>query len=630
MANFYTDNDDLQFYFDKAISWPELVNLIEDWNHPEAPKSVEEAVQTYRDILELIGQFSADEIAPRAPAMDRKGTWMQDGQVKVSQEHEEIFAAFKDMSVYGLCLPRELGGLNAPGLVYLMACELMARADVSTMTHFGFHGASALALLSYSIHEGTTEFDEHGHIVRTRWEKAIREIIAGDTWGAMDLTEPNAGSDLAALRTRAVQDEHGVWRLTGNKIFITSGHGNYHIVLAKTDDRNSLDALSLFVVPLTITRDGTTIRNAWVDRVEEKTGHHGSPTCSVIFDNSEGDLIGSVGDGFKLMLQLMNHARLGVGIESVGVCMAAYHAAKSYAAERTSMGSTIDKHPLIAEALDDMDLTIRGLRAMAMEAAHCEEMRVHLELREKRFGGKVALDPKTRKDLNYYKARVRHLTPLLKYLAAEEAVRLSRVAMQIHGGNGYTKDYAPERLLRDALVLPVYEGTSQIQALMALKDNLGAITKNPQRFLARLATAKFQSVRAVDPLERSYFKLKSMALSAQQHIMWRVAKEKMSDAITGPLDKAFERLATHWDPKRDFAYGLLHAENLTRILADVAIARALCKQAEQFPERRELAERWLEKVEPRVRYRYDLIHSQGDRLLARLEQKEHEERRQSA
>jgi hypothetical protein len=284
---------------------------------------------------------------------------------------------------------------------------------------------------------------------------------------------------------------------------------------------------------------------------------------------------------------------------------------------------------MIAEYLEDMELTIRGLRAMAVDAAINEELSVHLEGREHRLG-KTVFSADTQRDMRRLKKRVRYLTPLLKYLAAEEAVRLSRMAMQILGGNGYTKDYAPERLLRDALVLPIYEGTSQIQALMALKDNLGAITKNPQKFVRKVASTKYKELRASDPLDRAFYKLQSLALGAQQHIMWRVAKDKAVDAMAGPLDKALENFTKNWDPKRDFNYGLLHAERLIKILADVAIAEVLVEQAKQWPQRRELAERWIEMVEPRVRFNFDEIHSRGDRLLSRLERERLAQERQTA
>ena len=627
MSNYFEETDDIQFYFNEGIDWKSLIDDIEgDYTGVDAPTDWQEALGNYRDIMHLVGQFSAEEVEPRAPIMDKKGTHMEDGVVKASPEHEEIFAMLKEMDFYGICVPRELGGMGCPGLVYLFICELVGRADVSTLTHFGFHVATTITLITYAIEEGSAEFDEKGRLVKTRFDDVIKDIMSGNAWGSMDLTEPDAGSDLARLRTKAVLDENNTWRITGNKIFITSGHGQYHLVLAKTKNEESLSALSLFLVPLSIERDGETIKNAWVDRVEEKIGHHGSPTCSVMFENSEGELIGNVGDGFKLMLKLMNHARLGVGFESIGVCEAAYRAAKAYAAERVSMGCTIDQHPLIADMLDEMDVTIRGIRALAVKAAIAEEKTLAHEVRRRTLEKDAPTELHAHQELKKLKTEVRLITPMLKYIASEEAVRFSRMSMQIHGGNGYTTDYAPERYLRDALVLPVYEGTSQIQALMCLKDNLGAITKNPQAFLKRVAASKFNAMRATDPLERGFHKLQSMAYAAQQHIIWKVAKEKWSDAMTGPWDNAFNRFTKNWDPKKDFAYGQLHAENLIRILTDTAIAEALVEQAQRFPERRSLAHRWLERAEPRVRYRLDLIHSTGDRLLNELQTQQAEEK----
>jgi 3-(methylthio)propanoyl-CoA dehydrogenase len=620
MPNYYHDNQDILYYAQHGIDWKSLSDIIEgDYSDPEGPCSWEEALQGYQDILELVGQFSAEEIEPRAPIMDEKSTHFENGQVKVSKEHDEIFAMLKEMDFFGICLPRELDGMNIPGIVYLFICEMFARADVSTMTHFSFHVATSLTLLNYSILEGSTSFDAKHKITKTRFGKAIREIASGKTWGSMDLTEADAGSDLARLRTYAKQDTDGTWRITGTKIFITSGHGNYHLVLAKTSPEESLKSLSLFLVPLQREEDGQA-PNAWVEGVEEKIGHHGSPTCSVHFDGSIGELIGKKGEGFRLMLKLMNHARLGVGFESVGLCEAAYRAAKDYAAQRITMGTTIDKHPLIDKMLDEMDITTKGIRAMAVVAATAEEHHMRTEMREhaqRTQPTPIHLD--TKKDLNEAKQRVRFLTPLLKYLGAEEAVRFARMSMQIHGGNGYTKDYAPQRYLRDALVLPVYEGTSQIQALMALKDNLSDITQNPHSFLKKVAKAKFNALKASDPLERSFYKVQSMAYTAEKHIMWRVAKDKWSEAFAGPWEETLSRFTQQWDIKKDFAYGLLHAENLIRILADVAIFEILLKQAQKHPERRSLAERWNDLVEARVRYRLDLIQSQGDHLLQRLE-----------
>jgi 3-(methylthio)propanoyl-CoA dehydrogenase len=611
MGNFFTDNDDLTFYVERGIDWRGLAKLYE-----EGP--ADESIATYKELLALMGSVAADEVATRARQVDAEGSKLVDGVAQTGPAHQKIFELFRDMGVYGLCIPKELGGLGAPAVMYFLFVEMLSRADVTVMTHFGFHAGTAISLLTFSVREGTTEMNADGKITKTRWPDVINEIIEGRAWGSMDLTEPNAGSDLATLRTRAVRDAEGTWRLTGNKIFITSGHGKYHMVLAKTSDQDSLEALSLFLVPATLERDGKTVVNARVDRLEEKLGHHGSPTCSVVFDNSEAELIGKIGDGFPLMLSLMNDARLGVGFEGVGLAEAAHRAAKAYAAERVSMGQPIEKHPMIADYLDEMDLWIRGLRALGMAAVVAEETQVRLELKE-RLAGSDVIDAEARRAIKRAKRRVRHFTPLLKYLAAEKAVWIARTGMQIHGGNGYTKDYDAERYVRESLGLPVYEGTSQIQALMVLKDNIGAAAKDPQTFLRRRAAAKLRAVRATDPLERAVWDLESAAYSAQQHLLWRAAKDKLSVAMKGPLGDVLQRLTESWDPKRDFAHGMLHAERLTQILGDAAIARVLWEQARDFPERRELAERWVERAAPRVRYNLDLIHSTGDRLLAGLE-----------
>jgi 3-(methylthio)propanoyl-CoA dehydrogenase len=606
MGNFFTDNDDLTYYLERGVDWRPLLDS-------------DDSPDTFRELLDVAGTFAADEVATRARQIDREGARLENGVVKTGPAQEQIFDMLREMGFYGLCVPKELGGMNAPALLYYFMCEMLARADVSVMVHFGFHAATAVSVLHYSIREGTTEADEHGRISRTRWQDVIETILAGNAWGSMDLTEANAGSDLAALRTRAVRDAEGVWRVSGNKIFITSGHGQYHLVLAKTEDRDELDALSLFLVRSVVERGGAKVQNVRVDRLEEKLGHHGSATCSVVFDNAEAELIGKVGDGFKLMLSLMNHARIGVGFEALGLAEGAYRAARAYAAERQSMGSSIDRHPMIADYLDDMDVTLRGLRALAVTAALAEEGALRLEIEEQLRGRPGVVDAAKHKAIKRLRKRARYLTPLLKYAATEHAVRIARLGMQIHGGNGYMKDYDAERYMRDSLVLPVYEGTSQIQALMCLKDNLGAAVKDPQKFLRRRAAAKLRSVRAVDPLERAVWRLESAGFQAQQHILWRVAKGKMSEAMRAPLSGMLESFTRNWDPKRDFAHGMLHAERLIQILADAAIAEIFWEQAQKHPERREVAERWVERAEPRVRYNLDLISGTGDRLLEKLE-----------
>ena len=324
--NFYLDNEDLRFYVERGVDWEPLVRLTErDFEPEDSYADVDEALTFYGDMLEMFGKFVAREVDPRTHELDTEHPYLgEDGQVVVSEALDEIFEQMKQLGLHTLALPRDLGGMNAPLMLYMINAELLARADASTMTHFGFHGGIALALLVYSIHEGTTEFDpDTGEILSTRFDEAIAEIMRGEAWGSMDITEPDAGSDMAALRTKAVQDDDGQWYVTGQKIFITSGHGKYHVVIARTEadtgdgPMSGLRGLSTFLVEAIDER-------VQVARLEEKMGHHASPTCEVTFERAPAHLIGERGQGFKHMLLLMNNARIGVGFESLGLCEAAW------------------------------------------------------------------------------------------------------------------------------------------------------------------------------------------------------------------------------------------------------------------------------------------------------------------
>lgn len=624
MASFFKDNPDLQYYFEKGIDWQPLVELLElGFRDPDGFHDLGEAVDFYREIAELVGEFVAEELAPRAAEIDRQGLKLVDGEVVLGELQQALTDRLDQLELHGMCLPRELDGMNVPLLIYFINCELMARGDVSVMSHHGFHLGIAMAMLALSIMEGTTTVDKTtGKIIDTRFREAIGEIARGEAWGCMDITEPDAGSDMAALRARAEQDEEGNWYLTGQKIFITSGHGKYHFVIARSEDpenpeTSGLKGLSMFLVPTYREGEhGQRVRLATVERVEEKLGHHASATCTVSFERTPAYLVGARGDGFRFMLQLMNNARLGVGFEAIGLCEAAYRMARDYAAERPSMGKTLDRHEMIADYLDEMDIDIRGLRALAMSGAWHQEMATRLDF-NKRFG-LMEDELANQRDLAEHEAESRRLTPLLKYLAAEKAVAIARRCLQIHGGNGYMKEYGAEKLLRDALVLPIYEGTSQIQALMAMKDTLAGIIKNPQEFVKRLAQTRWHTLSARDPLERRVARIQQLSLATQQHLITRTAANKLRALSGKPLPSWPRAFMAKWDPKRDFAYAMLHAERLTQLLADEAICEILLEQARKHPERRELLERYLERAEPRCRLLHEEITTTGKRLLESL------------
>jgi hypothetical protein len=374
--------------------------------------------------------------------------------------------------------------------------------------------------------------------------------------------------------------------------------------------------------------DGSRKRLASLDRIEEKLGHHGSATAALTFDDTPAELVGKPGDGFKLMLELMNHARLGVGFEAIGLCESALRMARAYAAERRSMGKTLDQHEMIADYLDQMEIDVVGLRALAMHAAFHEEVGHKLEL----FGPALPPRPPAHTNGNghnhraagsaeaarRHRAEARRALPLLKYLAAEKAVEMARLCLQIHGGNGYMREYGAEKLLRDALVLPIYEGTSQIQALMATKDTLGAIIKEPQVFLKSLAHARWQSITGRDPRERRVAHLTYLAMAAQQHVVRHLLSAKLKSTRGKPITVWRQEILGRWNPREDFSYALLHAERLTRLSADVAISQILLGQSRRHPERGALVDRYLARAEPRARFLYDEIRHTGGPLLGRL------------
>ena len=615
MANFMEDNKDLQFYIKKGIDWPAIAKVNErDFKLPEGFQDSNEAVSFYKEILNLIGQFASEQIAPRGRDIDQEKAKFKDGEVELSPALNEIMRGLDNLQLHGMCLPRELGGQNVPLIVYMLSSELMSRGDVSTMAHFAFHGGIAMALLAYSLWEGSTEFSENGpvEIKNTRFLKAIQEIAAGEAWGSMDITEPDAGSDMARLRTKAEKDSEGVWRITGEKIFITSGHGKYHIVIARTtpinesDPFSGLKGLSIFLVKAYDMVDGKKEWYAKINGIEDKIGHHGSATVSISYNETVGELIGKPGEGFKYMLLLMNNARIAVGFESLGLSEAAYRMAKSYAEQRPSMGKMIANHEVIAEYLEEMRLDIIGVRALCITASFHEEM--YQKLKAEMLSGRLSKSEmdlaKRRSEIHMKKSR--SLTPLLKYQGSEKSVEIARKNLQIHGGVGYTKDYDAERLLRDSLAFPIYEGTSQIQALMATKDSLMDVINNPSEFAKLVAIARAASLTSRSQAKRRVANIQLTCYAAIRSLVTQIGIKKIK-AISGLKPKQWIATLKDWDPKIDFSPALLHAERLTKIMIEKSILEILAAQADAHPEREELLYKYLDKAEPIVEFLSKLI-----------------------
>jgi alkylation response protein AidB-like acyl-CoA dehydrogenase len=616
-SNFFLDNDDLRFQL-SIMDWDTLVDLQEQlFLDEDRLQSGADGRAFYEEILGALGEFIARDVAPYEHELDHEHPTITDGEVAHGARMDKVLAGLAALGAMGVTLPRRLGGMNCPIAVSNVIIEMLTRADAGVAGTWGFYGGIASALQLYSAEEGTTTY-ENGRPTKTRFDDVIRRMGEGVDWGAMVLTEPQAGSDLARIRSKALQQHDGSWRLTGQKIYITAGHGDHHVVIARTEDEGThpgLKGLSLFYVPRFVDAAGKgcprdtegSRSNFIVGGIEHKLGQHAAVAATIHYEESHAELIGARGEGFKLMLVLMNNARISVAFEALGTCEAAYRTARAYAEERVTMGKPIARHEMIADYLDEMDICIRGLRAITFEAAYHEEVATRLRLLLK---VKPPANADERKRLEKQQRRSarrsRALTPLIKYQGGEEAVRQARMAMQIQGGLGYIVETGTEKLLRDALIIPVYEGTSQIQALMALKDNLGAAIKNPSRFAGQLAEARLESLRADDLLEKGAARMRYSALSAQQTIISRIAADKFGKVSKGPLSTWMTAFSKEWDPAEDFSFGMLNAERLTKLLTWAMTAEVLVAQAKQVAgtahaeERRQIAQRFIERFEPRM------------------------------
>ena len=453
MGNYFLDNQDIQFLFDH-FDLGQLARIQEaDADNGKAdylPADEDDAVDNYRRILEIVGQIAAETIAPNAEQVDREGnTLNDDGTVTLHPRVQENLKRMSQADLMGFTLPRRHGGLNCPNLIYTMATEIVSRADASFMNMFGLQG------IADTVHAFASDEIK---------EEVLPRFASGEVTGAMVLTEPDAGSDLQAVRLRADQDEKGNWLLNGVKRFITNGCGDILLVLARSEHEISDGrGLSLFITERS--------ENVRVRHLEDKLGIHGSPTCELVFENTPARLVGERQRGLiTYVLALMNGARVSIGAQSLGIAEAAYRLARTYAHTRHQFGGPIERLPAVAEMVTDMQIAIEAARALAYETSRvCDHGNNNLRILE----WKKDLDKderKRRKQLARSMKRLNSmLTPMTKYYCSETCCRVADTAIQVLGGSGYMKDYAAERHLRDARITTIYEGTSQLQIVAAVR-----------------------------------------------------------------------------------------------------------------------------------------------------------------
>ncbi len=456
MANYFLDNEDIQFLFNH-IDLGELAAIQEDGfvnadKDPSgyAPRDAADAVDNYRRILEIIGEVAGDMLAPNAEQVDHEGnTLNEDGTVTLHPLVQQNLKRLTQADLMAFTLPRKYGGLNCPSLAYTMANEIVARADCSLTNLFGLQGI-AETVNAFASDEIKDE--------------VLPRFATGEVTGAMVLTEPDAGSDLQAVRLKAFQDEQGNWYLNGVKRFITNGCGEILLVLARSEPEISDGrGLSLFIAERS--------ERVKVRHLENKLGIHGSPTCELVFDNTPCRLIGERQRGLiTYVMALMNGARVGIAAQSLGVGEAAYRLARTYAHTRCQFGGPIERLPAVAELVTDMKIDVEAARALAYETARvCDHENNNLRVLELGLSADKE-DEKRRKQLSRaFKRMNGMLTPMSKYYCSEMSIRVATNAIQVLGGSGYMKDYAAERYLRDARITTIYEGTSQLQVVAAVR-----------------------------------------------------------------------------------------------------------------------------------------------------------------
>lgn len=485
MANFYKDNSDLKFQFNHPLMG-KIVELKEDnfkdfGKYDYAPSNVEDAVDSYDKVMEILGGICGDTISPNAEAVDHDGPVCKDGRVTYAKGTQENHDVLTQAGVYGLSLPRQYGGLNFSMVPYVMAAELVSRADA------GFANIWGLQDCAETIHE---------FAIKEIKDEFLPRINKGATC-SMDLTEPDAGSDLQAVMLKATWDEEKqIWFLNGVKRFITNGDAEIKLVLARSEE-GTTDGRGLSYFVYDKSHGGVTVR-----RIENKLGIKGSPTAELVFKNAPAKLVGDRKLGLiKYVMSLMNGARLGVGAQSVGLSEAAYREALKYAHERAQFGKAIVQFPAVYEMLGIMKAKLQASRAILYETTRFVDIyKAYNAIAEER-----KLTPEERTESKLYNRYADMFTPVLKMMSSEYANQNAYDAIQVHGGSGFMKEYPVERLYRDARILTIYEGTSQLQTVAAIRY----VTNG-----SYLAIIREYQQKAVRP-EFGVFKKKLIAMTDQ-------------------------------------------------------------------------------------------------------------------
>ena len=448
MANYYTDHPEIEFHLNhplmKRVVDLKERNYAEKDQFEDAPVNYEDAIENYKRLLDITGDVAANIIEPNSEDVDLEGPHLENGRMIYASKTFENLDATRKAGLWGLSMPRRYGGLNLPNAIFSMASEIIAAADA------GFQNIWSLQSCIDTLYEFGSEEQR---------QKYIPRICAGETM-SMDLTEPDAGSDLQRVMLKATQDEDGTWRLNGVKRFITNGDSDIHLVLARSEEGTKDGrGLSMFIYDK---RDGgVTVRH-----IEHKLGIHGSPTCELVYKNAKAELCGNTRLGLiKYVMALMNGARLGIAAQSVGVEQEAYNEGLAYAKERAQFGEKIINFPAVYDMLSRMKAKLDAGRSLLYCCARYVDIYKALE----DIARDTKLTPEERQEMKKYTRLADAFTPLAKGMNSEYANQNAYDAISIHGGSGFIMEYKCQRLFRDARIFSIYEGTTQLQVVAAIR-----------------------------------------------------------------------------------------------------------------------------------------------------------------
>jgi len=485
MNNFYTDNPALKF----QLSHPLMHKIVElkerhyrDYKHyDDAPENFEDAIDNYNKVLDIVGEIAAEVLAVNAAEVDNTGPKIVNNEIIYAEGTQKNHEALKNAGLYGMSLPRKYDGLNFAYVPYVMAAEIVSRGDTAFANIWGLQDCAE------TLHEFASEEIKQEFLPR---------INKGATC-SMDLTEPDAGSDLQAVQLKATWDETAnCWRLNGVKRFITNGDADIKLVLARSEE-GTTDGRGLSYFVYDRKHKAITIR-----RIENKLGIKGSPTAELVFNDAPAHLVGERRLGLiKYVMSLMNGARLGVSAQAVGVSEAAYREAHIYALQREQFGKPVAQFPQVYEMLAHIRAKTDASRALLYETTRFVDIYKALTF----ISQERPLTLEEKNEMKLYQKYADIFTPLLKLFATEYCNQNCYDAIQIHGGSGYMKDYPVERMYRDARITNIYEGTSQLQVVAAVRGVGNGM------FLS-----KIKEYEAVDiHPELHYLKEKLMAMTAQ-------------------------------------------------------------------------------------------------------------------